>query len=762
MSTSPQFQQISVTGARTNNLENIDVTIPKYRFTVVAGVSGSGKSSLVFDTIAAEAERAAAAGYPSFVRNRLPHHPPADVDHIGGLTFATVIDQRRFTGNVRSTVATATDVAGALRILFSRFGVPSAGFSPEYNPNDPAGMCLSCEGLGEQRIIDEELLIDPQKTLREGAIRFPTFGPGSYHHKRFMDSGLADPDVPWSQLPESTRDTLLHAEGLRLEHPGPGYPAHGVFDGIVPRLRHRYLSSVPSRLSTAEREGLEKFVQPRTCPECRGARVKEAARRSLIMGRSIADWMATPVNELSEVLAEASSELGSSAEPVLEAIEDAVKSLVTVGLGYLTLGRPSPSLSGGEAQRVKIVRQLGSPLTDVTYIFDEPSAGLHAHDVGRLVRLLCALRDLGNTVLVVEHNPEVIRAADHLVELGPGAGNDGGEVVRTGSPTGAADGAEPIPPTLSITSAEREPTGWFAVENARSNNLRNVTTSIPSGVLTVVTGVAGSGKSSLVTGDFSAQNPDFTVISQLPLRGGRRSTPLTVLGVSDEVRSVFAAAGRSRGLGPPWFSRNSKGACAGCKGRGVIVTDLAYLDDIERPCEACGGSGFNDEALSVRVSGRSIAEITDMRPTELAQLLGKSAARRLGCMDRVGLGYLSVGRTLDTLSGGERQRLLLAQHLAEAEADASATLKIILDEPTSGLHSADVARLLALFDELVDDGATVVIIEHSVQVAAHADHVIDIGPGAGLDGGRVVFSGTPHELVSSGTLTGEHLRRALR
>lgn len=540
---------------------------------------------------------------------------------------------------------------------------------------------------------------------------------------------------------------------LRLQNPGPGYPAHGVFDGIVPRLRKRYVDSSPSRLTTVERAGLEQVVHTRTCPECGGARINAAARRRLIQGRSIADWSDTPVSELVEVLDDAATELGDAAAPALETIGEALQNLVTVGLGYLTLGRSSPSLSGGEAQRVKIVRQLGSPLTDVTYIFDEPSAGLHAHDVGRLVQLLCALRDRGNTVLVVEHNPAVIRASDHVVELGPGAGDDGGEVMRTGTDTAT------VP--LTITSAKREATGWFTVENACSNNLRNVTAQIPAGVLTVVTGVAGSGKSSLVTDDFATQNPEFTVISQLPLRGGRRSTPLTVLGVSDEVRSVFAAAGRSRGLGPSWFSRNSTGACPECKGRGIVITDLAFLDDIERPCEACGGSGFNEDALSVHVAGHSIAEVADMRPLELSELLGGSAGRRLHCMERVRLGYLSVGRTLDTLSGGERQRLQLAQHIADAEADGSAPLRIILDEPTSGLHSADVERLSSLFDDLVDHGATVVVIEHSLQVAAHADHVVDIGPGAGLDGGRVVFSGSPSELVTSGTLTGEHFRESL-
>lgn len=747
---------ITVSGARTHNLANIDVSIPKHQFTVVTGVSGSGKSSLVFDTIAAEAQRAASAGYPTFVRNRLPQHPPAEVDRIEGLTFTTVVDQRRFTGNSRSTVATATDVAGPVRILFSRFASPSAGFSPAYNPNDPSGMCRSCDGLGVQRTINENVLIDPDKSLREGPVRFPTFRPGSHHMKRFIDSGLADPEIPWAQLPETTRDLLLHAEDLPLKQPLSGYPKHGIFDGIVPRLRKRYVARTPSRLTSEERAGLEQVVLTEPCPDCHGDRVNAAARNSLIQGRSIADWMSMPVSELLPVVREAIGLLDASAAVVLDTIVDTLTSIDAVGLGYLSLGRPSPSLSGGEAQRVKIVRQLGSPLSDVTYVFDEPSTGLHPHDVRRLTRLLNQLRDRGNTVLVVEHNPAVIRAADHVVELGPGAGDKGGEVVRTGRPT---DPSATLP--LPLTSWERKPSGGFTVTRARSNNLHDVTVTIPTGVLTVATGVAGSGKSSLVTGDFAAQNPTFTVINQIPLRGGRRSTALTVMGVADEVRSVFGAAGRSRGLGPSWFSRNSRGACPECRGRGEIITDLAFLDDAQVTCDACDGTGFNQDARSVLVSGHSVADVAEMQPAEVSQLLGNSGRRRIMCMERVGLGHLSVGRSLDTLSGGERQRLLLAQHLADAETGASHTLKILLDEPTAGLHGSDVARLLNLFDDLVNGGATVVIIEHSLQVVAHADHVIDVGPGAGSDGGHIVFEGTPSDLAASGTLTGQYLREAL-
>lgn len=747
---------ITVTGARTHNLAGIDVEVPKHRFTVVTGLSGSGKSSLVFSTIAAEAQRATAAGYPAFVRTRLPRNPPADVDRVDGLTSTVVVDQRRFTGNARSTVATATDVSAPLRMLFSRFGSPSAGYSPAYSPNDPSGMCPTCEGLGTQRIIDEDALIDPERTLRQGPVRFPTFRPGTYQAKRLLTSGLADPDVPWSHLPASTRDVLLHAESRPLDNPGEGYPQHGLFDGIVPRIRKRYLTQNPSHLTEKERAALERIVHSGTCPDCGGARLNGAARRSVIDGRSLADWMTVPVVDLRSIVAAAGESLGQAAASLIDDISTTLTGLADVGLGYLTLGRSSPGLSGGEAQRVKIVRQLGSPLSDVTYVFDEPSAGLHAHDVHRLTGLLRRLRDRGNTVLVVEHHRSVITAADHVISLGPGAGENGGQVVYTGPPEPGKN-----LPEVKLKTPVRQPRGRFTIAHASSHNLVDVSVDIPDGVLTVVTGVAGSGKSTLVTEDFVRQNPNFTVIGQQPLHGGRRSTPLTVMGVSDEVRAVFAAAGREAGLDARWFSRNSRGACGECKGRGEIIIDLAFLDDTRTPCEACGGTGFNGDALSVRVNGRTIADVAGLRPVELEPLLGPSGQRRIRWMGKVGLDHIAVGRGIDSLSGGERQRLLLARHLADDGSVDPGDLNIVLDEPTSGLHAADVRRLLDLFDDLVANGATLVVIEHSLQVAARADHIVDLGPGAGHDGGRVVYEGTPAELATSGTITGNYLREAI-
>lgn len=745
---------ITVTGARTHNLRDIDVEIPSHALTVVTGVSGSGKSSLVFDTIAAEAQRATAAGYPSFVRTRLAQHPPADVNRIDGLTFTTVVDQRRFTGNARSTVATAVDLSTPLRMLFSRFAVPSAGFSPAYSPNDPAGMCLTCEGLGTVSVIDEDALIDPDLSLNDGAVRFPTFAPGTYRWKRLVTSGLCDPSVPWSQLPEDVRDVLMHARDLALKDPLPGYPDHGRFDGIIPRLQDSYLRRTPSRLTTAERAGLDAVVSHSTCPDCAGARLNTAARSSLINGRSIADWATVSVSDLYELVVEATETLGESAAPLLTEISRRVDALVEVGLGYLNLDRSSPTLSGGEAQRVKMVRHLGSPLTEVTYVFDEPAAGLHPSDVQRLITLLTGLRDRRNTVLVVDHNPAVIATADHVIGMGPGAGESGGRITFTGTPASVSSADAPV-----IKPSVRTPTGSVTVEHARSNNLRDLTVTVPTGVLTVVTGVAGSGKSSLITTDFSAQHPDFTVVGQQPLHGGRRSSLLTVTGVADGLRSLFAASGD---LSASWFSRNAKGGCPECRGAGEITTDLAFMEDTRTPCEACGGSGFNDKALSVTVGGYTIAEVEALRSADVAGLLGPADAARLRWVDRVGLGYLAIGRTLDGLSGGERQRLLLARHLGSVNDDEPR--RLILDEPTTGLHAADVRRLLELFDELVDAGGTLVLIEHNQQVMAHADHVIDIGPGAGDAGGQVVFEGTPAALAHAGarSVTGRCLADALR
>ena len=752
---------ITVEGARTHNLREVSVRVPKHRLTVFTGVSGSGKSSLVFDTIAAEAQRMVTETYPTFVRNRLPQYPPADVDRLDGLMFTTVVEQRRFTGNARSTVGTASDIASLLRLMFSRVGTPSAGFSPAYSFNDPSGMCPRCEGLGVVDDIDMAALVDRSRSLREGAIRFPTFAPGTYRWKRLVHSGLVDPDLSLSALPASSVDTVLYAEGLKLSDPGPEYPESGIFDGVIPRLRRSYLRKTPSRLTEDEQEGLARVVTRRRCPECGGTRLNPAARGSLIDGLSIADWSALPVSDLREVVRTVRR---AEVAPIVEAIGDRLDALDAVGLGYLSLDRESATLSGGEAQRVKIVRHLGSPLSDVCYVFDEPSTGLHPHDVHRLLELLAKLRDAHNTILVVEHHPAVIAAADHVIDLGPAGGAGGGHIQFEGDPdglleSGTATGAVLRSP-IRVRKDPRQPRGEVTITGASMHNLRDVTVDIPLGVLTAVTGVAGSGKSTLIASELPRQHPSVTVVDQAPLRGGIRSTPATVLGIAEPIREVFAKATR---LHPSWFSANGRGACPVCKGKGVIVTDLAFLDDVQTACDACGGSRFNPTALDATLEGRSIADLLAATPSEAAAFLARvpDIARRLGWLERVGLGYLAIGQSLDTLSGGERQRLLLARHLSDT--GDPARLRIVLDEPTAGLHGTDVDRLLALFDELVDEGATIIAIEHNQRVIASVDHVIDIGPGAGLHGGTVVFTGPPDALLDfPGSVTGRFLADTLR
>ena len=750
---------ITVEGARTNNLRGVSLRVPKHRLTVFTGVSGSGKSSLVFDTIAAEAERLTAESYPAFVRNRLPRHPPAEVDRVDGLTFTSIVDQRRFTANARSTVGTASDIAPLLRLLFSRIGEPSAGFSPAYSFNDPSGMCPRCEGIGAVDDIDLDRLIDPSRSLREGAVRFPAFAPGTYRWKRLVHSGLVDPDLPLAQLSPTALDSLLNAQGLRLEHPGPEYPQSGLFDGVVTRLRDSYLRKEPARLTDEEAAALKQVVTRRACPECAGTRLSHAARSSLIDGRSIADWSALPVGELRRIAASVQS---MPVAPLLRAIIERLDALETVGLGYLSLDRDSGSLSGGEAQRIKIVRHLGSALSEVTYVFDEPSTGLHPHDVHRLLELLARLRDAGNTVLVVEHHPSVIEAADCVVDLGPGGGAYGGLIQYEGPPAGLAAARTDTGRTLSAPvlprGQRRTARGSVVVSNARTHNLRDVTVEVPLGVLTATTGVAGSGKSTLMAVELPCQHPSFTVVDQAPLRGGIRSTPVTVLGVAESIRGSFSAA---TGLHPSWFSANGRGACPVCKGKGVLVTDLAFLDDVRTVCDACEGTRFNDTALAATLDGRTIADLLAMTPSQAVDLLSahSGTAERLRWLERVGLGYLSIGQSLDTFSGGERQRLLLARHLGECR-DLRG-LRIVLDEPTAGLHGTDVDRLLRLFDELTDAGATIVVVEHDLRVIAHADHVIDLGPGAGRDGGAVVFQGGPEDLArSAASVTGRYLRLA--
>ncbi|MFJ6532906.1 ATP-binding cassette domain-containing protein [Microbacterium sp. NPDC091662] len=752
---------LRITGARTNNLRDISVDVPKKLLTVFTGVSGSGKSSLVLDTIAAEAQRLVNDSYSTFIRARLPQMPTPDVQAMDGLTFTVLIDQRRFTGNARSTVATATDLASLVRLVFSRVGEPSAGYSPAYSFNDPSGMCPTCDGLGTVYDIDIDALIDPEKNIDEGPVRFSLFRPGVYRWKRFAYCGLFDRQKPLKDYTAEEMDQFLYADKLKLDDPDPRFPQSARFDGVITRMRDVFLKQRPVKMSASVREELDRLVTRHTCPDCHGARVNQAARASLIDGRSIVDWMKMPVSELHALLGGFDD---PRVTPAVQGIRHVLDALLSVGLGYLTLDRESATLSGGEAQRVKIVRHLGSALTDVTYVFDEPSTGLHPADIQRLVALLQRLRDAGNTILVVEHHPQVIAVADHVVDLGPGAGSAGGTVQFEGTPAALRAGdtltgrvlAEP----LTIGTATRVPSGRVTVRNARSHNLRGFDVDIPLGVLTAVTGVAGSGKSSFATAELPRQQPEFTVVGQDPLRGGARSTTLSILRIADTVREVFAAAS---GLDPSWFSFNSRGACPTCRGRGHITTELAFLDDVSLPCDACGGLRFNETALGVQVDGSSIADVLAASPAEVGALFSghHDVVDALDWVQRTGLSYIPVGRSLDTLSGGEKQRLLLARHLSDPQRDR--TDRIILDEPTSGLHPTDVDTINALFDDLLDEGATLVVVEHNLRVVARADHVVDIGPGAGSDGGQLIFTGTPAQISrDDDSLTGRALAAASR
>jgi excinuclease UvrABC ATPase subunit len=609
--------------------------------------------------------------------------------------------------------------------------------------------------------IDIDALIDPDKNIDEGPVRFSLFRPGVYRWKRFAYCGLFDREKPLKDYTAEEMDQFLYADKLKLDDPDPRFPQSARFDGVITRMRDVFLKQRPVKMSPQVREELDLLVTHHTCPDCAGARVNEAARASLIDGRSIVDWMRMPVAELHALLEEFDD---PRVAPAVEGIRHVLDALLSVGLGYLTLDRESSTLSGGEAQRVKIVRHLGSALTDVTYVFDEPSTGLHPADIQRLVALLQRLRDAGNTILVVEHHPQVIAVADHVIDLGPGAGSAGGIVQFEGTPE-ALRGSQTLTgrvlaEPLAIRAATREPSGRVTVKDARSHNLRGFDVDIPLGVLTAVTGVAGSGKSSLATVELPRQCPEFTVVGQDPLRGGARSTTLSILRIADTVREVFAAAS---GLDPSWFSFNSRGACPTCRGRGHITTELAFLDDVSLPCDACGGLRFNPTALGVQVDGASIADVLASTPAEASALFSShpDVVSALDWVQRTGLSYIPVGRSLDTLSGGEKQRLLLARHLSDPRRDPAD--RIILDEPTSGLHPNDVDTINTLFDDLLEDGATLVVVEHNLRVVARADHVIDIGPGAGSDGGRLIFTGTPAQIArDDDSLTGKALAAASR
>ena len=768
---------IRVHGARVNNLKDVSIEIPKRRLTVFTGVSGSGKSSLVFGTIAAESQRLINETYSAFVQGFMPTLARPEVDLLDGLTTAIIVDQERMGADARSTVGTATDANAMLRILFSRLGKPHIGSPNAFSFNVASvkasgaitvergsktktekatftrtgGMCTRCEGRGSVTDFDLSALYDDSKSLNEGALTIPGYSMDGWYGRIFRGCGFFDPDKPIRKYTKKELQDLLHKEPTKIKVDDINL----TYTGLIPQIQKSFLSKDVDSLQPHIRAFVDRAVTFTACPECGGTRLSEAARSSKINKISIADACAMQISDLSEWIRGLDE---PSVAPLLAALQHTLDSFVEIGLGYLSLDRPSGTLSGGEAQRTKMIRHLGSSLTDVTYVFDEPTIGLHPHDVERMNDLLLRLRDKGNTVLVVEHEPETIAIADHVVDLGPRAGTAGGEVVFEGTVEGLpASGTltgRHLDDRTSLKPSLRTPSGLLEVRGAGTHNLRDVDVDIPLGVLVVVTGVAGSGKSSLIQGSVSGRDGVVSV-DQAAIKGSRRSNPATYTKLLDPIRKAFAKA---NGVKPALFSANSEGACPNCNGAGVIYTDLAMMAGVATTCEECEGKRFEASVLDHHLGGRDISEVLAMSVTEAEEFFGDGEARTPAAhaiLDRladVGLGYLSLGQPLTTLSGGERQRLKLATHMSEKGGI------YVLDEPTIGLHLADVEHLLGLLDRLVDSGKSVIVIEHHQAVMAHADWIIDLGPGAGHDGGRIVFEGTPADLVAArSTLTGEHL-----
>ncbi|MGG4049491.1 ATP-binding cassette domain-containing protein [Paenibacillus favisporus] len=743
---------IVISAARENNLKNVSLQIPKRKISIFTGVSGSGKSSIVFDTIAAESTRLLNENFSMFVRTFLPKYPQPDADAIENLSMAVIVDQKRLGGGSHSTMGTITDISPILRLLFSRVGQPYVGGANMFSFNDPQGMCPECNGIGRSLGVDMSKAVDMSKSLREGAIMLPGYTVDGWEWNMLIQSGSFDPDKKLIDYSDEDLDQLLYGKARKVKMDFAGKATNITVEGVIEKFTNKYIKQDVKTKSERTQQTVAPFMTEGPCSSCHGARLSQAALGCKINGHNIAELSSMEVGHLIRVIREIDD---AAAAPMVKSLTERLQHLVDIGLDYLTLDRETDTLSGGESQRVKMVKHLSGSLVDVTYIFDEPSVGLHPRDVHRLNELLQKLRDKGNTVLVVEHDPDVIKVADHIVDVGPHAGSRGGTIVYEGSYPGLLESGTltgtHMKRQLQLKQDCRQPSGKLTIRNANLHNLQNVNVDIPTGVLNVITGVAGSGKSTLINDVFLSQHPDAIVIDQSAIGVSTRSNPATYTGILDDVRKAFASANK---VSPSLFSFNSKGACENCQGLGVVYLDLSFFESVKLPCEVCGGKRFKEEVLEYKLNGKSIAEVLEMTVEQALEFFQiKEVVRKLQAMSDVGLNYITLGQPLSTLSGGECQRIKLASELHKKGSI------YVMDEPTTGLHMSDIGHLLEIMNRLVDAGNTVIVIEHNLEVISQADWIIDMGPDGGSKGGQVVFEGTPQEIIhAEQSITGKYLR----